>query len=273
MNSASAASPALPLALPALIRRPLAIVLGSLLVAVCAHISIPLWFTPVPVTLQTFAVLLLGLFLSPSLSAAALLLYLIEGAIGLPRFQPVRSGRLPPSPRTHRRLPSFLALRRRPHRPPAQPLFQPRIRALSARRSHRQPVHPALRSCLVRNPHPPVRRSRPRAGRPAVSARRYPEGRRRRRSRIRLKPLSALLTRARDQFPGWLQATGKAKARVSIELVRGLPVGRWFRNSYEAIADRISGISWTRPRRRATTRTPSADCSMAIVWAQTPQSQ
>jgi biotin transport system substrate-specific component len=88
MNPASAASPALPLALPALIRRPLAIVLGSLLVAVCAHISIPLWFTPVPVTLQTFAVLLLGLFLSPSLSAAALLLYLIEGAIGLPVFSP-----------------------------------------------------------------------------------------------------------------------------------------------------------------------------------------
>ena len=88
MNPASAASPALPLAQPALIRRPLAIVLGSLLVAVCAHISIPLWFTPVPVTLQTFAVLLLGLLLSPSLSAAALLLYLIEGAIGLPVFSP-----------------------------------------------------------------------------------------------------------------------------------------------------------------------------------------
>ena len=77
MNSASAASPALPLALPALIRRPLAIVLGSLLVAVCAHISIPLWFTPVPVTLQTFAVLLLGLFLSPSLSAPAGFLHLL----------------------------------------------------------------------------------------------------------------------------------------------------------------------------------------------------
>jgi biotin transport system substrate-specific component len=88
MNPASAASPALPLVRPAILRRPLAIVLGSLLVAVCAHISIPLWFTPVPVTLQTFAVLLLGLLLSPSLSAAALLLYLVEGAIGLPVFSP-----------------------------------------------------------------------------------------------------------------------------------------------------------------------------------------
>jgi len=92
MNSASAASPALSLVQPALIRRPLAIVLGSLLVAVCAHVSIPLWFTLVPVTLQTFAVLLLGLLLSPSLSAAALALYLVEGAIGLPVFSPHAPG-------------------------------------------------------------------------------------------------------------------------------------------------------------------------------------
>ena len=34
---------------------------GSALVAVCSHISVPLWFTPVPLTLQPFAVLLLGL--------------------------------------------------------------------------------------------------------------------------------------------------------------------------------------------------------------------
>jgi biotin transport system substrate-specific component len=73
---------------PRSLRRPLAIVLGSLLVAVCAHVSIPLWFTPVPVTLQTFAVLLLGLLLSPAVSAAALVLYLLEGAIGLPVFSP-----------------------------------------------------------------------------------------------------------------------------------------------------------------------------------------
>jgi len=92
MNSASAASPALSLVQPALIRRPLAIVLGSLLVAVCAHVSIPLWFTPVPVTLQTFAVLLLALVLSPSLSAAALALYLVEGSVGLPVFSPHMPG-------------------------------------------------------------------------------------------------------------------------------------------------------------------------------------
>ncbi len=88
MNSAYAASPALPRTQSALLRRPLAVVLGSLLVAVCAHVSIPLWFTPVPLTLQTFAVLLLGLLLSPPAAAAALVLYLGEGAVGLPVFSP-----------------------------------------------------------------------------------------------------------------------------------------------------------------------------------------
>ncbi|HEY6447141.1 MAG TPA: biotin transporter BioY [Acidobacteriaceae bacterium] len=69
-------------------RQALIVVLGSLLVAVCAHVSIPLWFTPVPVTLQTFAVLLLGLVLSPRMAASALALYLLEGMAGLPVFSP-----------------------------------------------------------------------------------------------------------------------------------------------------------------------------------------
>jgi len=43
---------------------------------------------PVPLTLQPFAVLLLGLLLSPRLAAATLLAYLGEGAIGLPVFSP-----------------------------------------------------------------------------------------------------------------------------------------------------------------------------------------
>jgi biotin transport system substrate-specific component len=58
------------------------------LVALCAHIAIPLGFTPVPVTLQPFAVLLLGLLFGPRFSFAALVLYLIEGASGLPVFNP-----------------------------------------------------------------------------------------------------------------------------------------------------------------------------------------
>jgi biotin transport system substrate-specific component len=61
---------------------------GSVLVAVCAHLAVPLYFTPVPLSLQTFAVLLLGLALSPRLAAATLGAYLTEGALGLPVFAP-----------------------------------------------------------------------------------------------------------------------------------------------------------------------------------------
>ena len=61
---------------------------GSALVAVCAHVAIPLWFTPVPVTLQPFAVLLLGLLLGPRMAAGTMLAYLAEGAAGLPVFTP-----------------------------------------------------------------------------------------------------------------------------------------------------------------------------------------
>jgi biotin transport system substrate-specific component len=61
---------------------------GSIFLAVCAHISIPLWFTPVPLTLQPFGVLLLGLLLSPRLAGTTLLAYLAEGAAGLPVFAP-----------------------------------------------------------------------------------------------------------------------------------------------------------------------------------------
>ena len=42
-----------------------AVVLATALVAMCAHIAIPLGFTPVPVTMQTFAVLLLALLFGP----------------------------------------------------------------------------------------------------------------------------------------------------------------------------------------------------------------
>lgn len=59
---------------------------GSLLVAGAAQISIPLPFTPVPITGQTFAVLLVGASLGAVRGAASLLLYLAEGAVGLPFF-------------------------------------------------------------------------------------------------------------------------------------------------------------------------------------------
>lgn len=61
---------------------------GSALMAVCAHIALPLYFTPVPLTLAPFAVLLLGLLLTPRLAAATLCAYLAQGALGLPVFAP-----------------------------------------------------------------------------------------------------------------------------------------------------------------------------------------
>lgn len=69
--------------------RPLGVVIGgSLLAAACAHVAIPLTFTPVPLTLAPFAVLLLGLVLSPRMAAATFAAYLAEGAAGLPVFAP-----------------------------------------------------------------------------------------------------------------------------------------------------------------------------------------
>ena len=62
---------------------------GSLLAALCAHVSIPLLFTPVPLSLAPFAVLLLGLLLTPRMAAATFGAYLLEGAAGLPVFAPV----------------------------------------------------------------------------------------------------------------------------------------------------------------------------------------
>jgi biotin transport system substrate-specific component len=64
------------------------ILAGSALIAVSSHIALPLGFTPVPLTLQPFAVLLLGLLMAPRTAAATLGAYLLEGAMGLPVFAP-----------------------------------------------------------------------------------------------------------------------------------------------------------------------------------------
>jgi biotin transport system substrate-specific component len=61
-------------------------------VALCARITIPLPGNPVPLTLQNFGVLLVGLLLGPRRAFAAMVLYLAEGAAGLPVFNPVGMG-------------------------------------------------------------------------------------------------------------------------------------------------------------------------------------
>lgn len=58
----------------------------SLFVSLSAYVSIPLPFTPVPITGQTLAVLLTGAVLGSRLGSLALLAYLAEGLAGLPVF-------------------------------------------------------------------------------------------------------------------------------------------------------------------------------------------
>ena len=60
------------------------IFLGSILLAISAKLKIP--FYPVPMTMQTFVVLFLGLSFGYKIGLATVMLYLIEGIIGLPVF-------------------------------------------------------------------------------------------------------------------------------------------------------------------------------------------
>jgi biotin transport system substrate-specific component len=62
------------------------VVAGSLLVAALAQVEFRLWFTPIPITGQTLGVLVVGAALGPELAATAMLLYLAEGAVGLPFY-------------------------------------------------------------------------------------------------------------------------------------------------------------------------------------------
>jgi len=60
------------------------VLLGTLLLTVSAKIQVPFW--PVPMTLQTGVVLFLALVMGPRLALATVVLYLAQGAIGLPVF-------------------------------------------------------------------------------------------------------------------------------------------------------------------------------------------
>ncbi|MCL5026723.1 MAG: biotin transporter BioY [Chloroflexi bacterium] len=70
----------------------LLVVSGAAFVAVCSQISVPLPFTPVPITAQTLGVLLTGAMLGSRRGGLALLLYLAEGLAGMPVFQAGHSG-------------------------------------------------------------------------------------------------------------------------------------------------------------------------------------
>ena len=60
------------------------VVLGTVFIALSAQVIVP--FVPVPVTLQTLAVLMIGLSFGSKLGLATVFTYLLEGAVGLPVF-------------------------------------------------------------------------------------------------------------------------------------------------------------------------------------------
>jgi biotin transport system substrate-specific component len=71
-------------------RAALLALVGSLLVAVSAQFQVPM--VPVPMTMQSFAVLVIGAAYGARLGAATLLLYMAEGALGLPVFAGMKGG-------------------------------------------------------------------------------------------------------------------------------------------------------------------------------------
>lgn len=75
-----------------LVRSIALVVGGTLLVALSTLVIIPLPFTPVPLTLQTFAVLLVGAALGSKRGVASMALYALAGIAGVPWFSAHHSG-------------------------------------------------------------------------------------------------------------------------------------------------------------------------------------
>ena len=89
MQTATGTTPTLidslwPIEIGSILRLALLAVAGSILMAILAKVQVPMW--PVPMTMQTFAVLVIGMAYGARLAGATLLLYLAEGAVGLPVF-------------------------------------------------------------------------------------------------------------------------------------------------------------------------------------------
>jgi biotin transport system substrate-specific component len=65
---------------------------GTAVVALTSQVTVPLWWTPVPLSLSTFGVLLTGMSLGPARGGASTLLYLGAGMAGVPWFAEQHSG-------------------------------------------------------------------------------------------------------------------------------------------------------------------------------------
>ena len=73
-------------------RNVILVISASILIALSAQVSVPIPLSPVPMTLQPFAILLIGATLGARRGFAAALLYLVEGAMGLPVFAQGKGG-------------------------------------------------------------------------------------------------------------------------------------------------------------------------------------
>jgi biotin transport system substrate-specific component len=94
MSSITSVSPrTLADVIPGGLARSVALVIGgTLLVALSTLVIIPLPFTPVPLTLQTFSVLLVGAVLGSKRGVASMALYALAGVAGVPWFSQQQSG-------------------------------------------------------------------------------------------------------------------------------------------------------------------------------------
>lgn len=93
MTSPAVRRPSTPVSAPRRSRVPLAwpvtLAAGAAVVALSAQVAIPVPFSPVPMTLQPLAVLLVGGLFGAAAGGGALVLYLVAGAFGAPVFAPI----------------------------------------------------------------------------------------------------------------------------------------------------------------------------------------
>lgn len=75
-----------------LVKDSIKIVVASLGLVIASQIAFPLPFSPVPISMQTVAIFLIGITLGPVRGALAVAVFLFEGAIGLPVFSLGRGG-------------------------------------------------------------------------------------------------------------------------------------------------------------------------------------
>ena len=96
MSSISVSPRTLADVIPGGLVRSIALVVGgAIFVGLTAQVVIPLWFTPVPLTLQTFSVLLVGAALGSTRGLVSMALYVLAGLAGVPWFQGWTNGVTP----------------------------------------------------------------------------------------------------------------------------------------------------------------------------------